>query len=127
MSNEGPTSTAILDAFASSAGDAALAAFEPAAAQAERDAHAAATKELRTELDLQLVEPITVGKDTITHLHLTEPTMKQLRESQRAAVPLGGMCVLLQLNTGLLPAVIDKLKQRDINAIDDFFAQFSRS
>lgn len=130
MSSDHPeivTASLTEQAFASAAGDAALDAFDPAAAQAEAAAKGAASKALEVEKELELLVPVELGKETIRTLRLTEPTMRQLRESQRASSPLAGLSILIHLNTGLLPAVVDKIKQRDLNRIDDFFAQFSRA
>lgn len=80
---------------------------------------------IETVLDLELITPVKFGKETHTVLHLSEPTMKQLRAAQRGQTAADQLAIMIQENTGLLPGVVDKLSQRDVKACDDFFGRFS--
>jgi hypothetical protein len=79
---------------------------------------------LTTDLTLCLLKPVTFGPTTVTELKLSEPTMKQLREAAKAGQGLEQLAKLIEINAGVLPAVVDGLCQRDIEAIDDFFGLF---
>ncbi len=79
---------------------------------------------MEAEKVLQLVKPIEVGGTTYTDLTLTEPTMGQIRKSQREAFDADKLAVLINLNAKVPMAVVDMLARRDVEACDDFFGSF---
>jgi hypothetical protein len=79
----------------------------------------------QTELTLKLKKPVTVGPETTTELRLSEPTMKQLREAAKAGGDLESLATLIVENAKVLPAVVDGMGQRDVEAAARFFGQFS--
>lgn len=90
-----------------------------------------------TETDLVLRQALVLGKETTVSLHLSEPNLGQNKAMQKAGVPADQLAILIGLNarTGpgsttpgrmLLPAEVDRICQRDIVRIDDFFARFSK-
>lgn len=80
--------------------------------------------ELATTLDLELLTPITFGKETITTIHLEEPTMAQVKAMQKGTTMAEQSAILIALNAKLLPAIVDKMRYRDMQRCDDFFGRF---
>lgn len=84
----------------------------------------AAPAALVLELDLTLRVPVTLGKETTTVLHLSEPTLDQVRKMQRGATPGDQLAILIEQNARVLPAVVAELRARDYREAEDFFARF---
>jgi hypothetical protein len=79
------------------------------------------------ELTLTLRKPITIGTQTWTELHLTEPTAGQLIKAGKAATSLEQVAMLIGLNAKVVPAVVEQLAQRDFADAANFFGRFSDS
>lgn len=75
-------------------------------------------------LTLTLREPIQVGGVEHAVLELSEPSMKQLREAEKAGTSLDQLAKLISLNARVPMAVVDAMKQRDLSRAGDFFAHF---
>lgn len=82
---------------------------------------------MNDELILALRKPVTVGAVTYSELHLTEPTVGQLIESQAEVLPIKQNAALLRLNAKVPQAAINQLSQRDFSDAIDFFRRFSDS
>lgn len=78
-------------------------------------------------LDLVLLKPVTLGNSTTYDvLRLTEPTLGQLIESEKAGSVLEQMAALVALNAKVSTEVVRRLCQRDAQAAVDFFRRFER-
>ena len=75
-------------------------------------------------LQLDLREPIDLA-GLVTHsLLLTEPTGEQLQASMKATEPMGGLFVLIAQTAGVSPAIVKRMRQRDLQRAADFFSHF---
>jgi hypothetical protein len=93
----------------------------------EDTAAAGPADEFADTLDLELIKPVTVGKETYRTLHLVEPTMAQLRAAVKAGTTnLDQLAHLIAAVANVLPAVVDKLCKRDIDRAGAFFDRFER-
>lgn len=75
-------------------------------------------------LVLDLRQPIKVGEVTYTELHLSEPTVKQLREAEKAGSPIDQLATLVRLNAAVPAGVVDQIRQRDLGVAGAFFGHF---
>jgi len=73
-------------------------------------------------ITLKLQTPVTFGSSTYTELSLSEPTMGQIRISQRETHDFDKLAVLINQNAKVPMAVVDLLSQTDVEACADFFA-----
>ena len=77
-------------------------------------------------LVLDLREPIHLGEIITTELTLTEPTGEQLAASYKQALPIESLMTLIAMNAKVSPAIVKKMRQRDLQRADDFFSAFGR-
>jgi hypothetical protein len=80
--------------------------------------------EAADRLELVLREPIVLGTLETTELVLTEPTGDQLVASYKQALPLESLMTLIAMNAGVSPAIVKKMRQRDLQRADAFFSAF---
>ena len=80
---------------------------------------------LPDELTVQLRSPVTFADQTYTELHLTEPTVAQLKAAQKPSSGIEQIAVLIQQTAKVPTAVIEKLSQRDFQECASFFVAFS--
>lgn len=83
-----------------------------------------ATEAFEDELVLVLRETIKLGDLEFSELRLSEPTGEQLQRSFKATEPMGGLFSLIGDIAGVSPAVVKKMRQRDLQRAADFFAHF---
>ncbi len=74
---------------------------------------------------LELREPIELGTLVTTELVLTEPTGEQLVAFSKEPLAMQALMTLIALNAGVSPAIVKKMRQRDLQRADAFFARFS--
>ena len=77
-------------------------------------------------LVLELREPIALGDLVTTELNLTEPTGEQLAASYKQPVAIEALMTLIAMNAKVSPAIVKKMRQRDLQRADDFFSAFGR-
>jgi len=81
------------------------------------------------ELTVTLVRPINIGREgaevEYAELQLTEPTYKQLVQAGKAGSAMEQLGTLIHLNAKVPMAVVDQLRQRDLEACGAFFGRFS--
>ena len=82
--------------------------------------------EIEDRLVLPLREPIDLGGDVTTELVLTEPTGEQLVASYKHPLPIESLMALIAMNAKVSPAVVKRMRQRDLQRADDFFSAFGR-
>jgi hypothetical protein len=83
-----------------------------------------APQTIRDELVITFREPIMLVDLEFAEITLTEPTMGQMRKASKAGGPLDQLAHLIAFNASVPPAVVDKMRKRDIERAGDFFAQF---
>lgn len=76
------------------------------------------------EFDLVLREAIVLGTASYETLHLTEPTAGQLMKASKHVNDVESLIALISLNAKVPMAVIEKMKQRDMERAGAFFAHF---
>jgi hypothetical protein len=72
-----------------------------------------------------LLVPVKLGDMEYASLTLSEPTYKQLTQAGKQASPMEQLGTLIQLNAKVPMAVVEQLRQRDLEACGSFFAHFS--
>ena len=75
-------------------------------------------------LTLQLVAPVEFAGVTYESITLTEPTIAQLRKAEKAGSSLDQIASLISLNAAVPAGMVDRLRQRDMEAAADFFGRF---
>jgi hypothetical protein len=77
------------------------------------------------EMTLTLIKPVQLGGMQYTELQLSEPTAAELIKASKAGNPVEQLVTLIHLNAKVPRAVVDQLRQRDLDGAGDFFGRFS--
>jgi len=75
-------------------------------------------------ITITFARPIKIGEVEYTDITLTEPTAGQLVKSSKAGNNLEQLVSLINLNAAVPLGVVERMKQRDLNACDRFFGRF---
>lgn len=85
--------------------------------------------DIQDEITITLRKPLTFGKgdkaQTFETVTLREPTAGELEAAARADTGVGGMLIIMRLQTGIPRQALEGMSQRDLKECNDFLESFS--
>lgn len=73
---------------------------------------------------VRLSTPITWGEEQITELRFREPTVADMKKTDRAKGDVEKTAILIAALSGIAPPAVDRLSAKDMQACGDVISRF---